>query len=140
MIPPALGFFMLFSVISTRLFDTLLGSNTFYRFQLKTFCVVNLSLPLSWCRTIKSWVFIIFLFTPPILWNTVKNSTDLMKKRSALINLWGLDYFYIFDRSSLRKKSPYSELFWSAFSHIRTGYGEKLRISPYSVWMQENTD
>ena len=30
--------------------------------------------------------------------------------------------------------------FWSAFSRIRTEYGEILRISPYSVRMQENTD
>ena len=41
---------------------------------------------------------------------------------------------------TLRKKCPYSELFWSAFSRIRTEYGEILRISPYSVRMQENTD
>ena len=30
--------------------------------------------------------------------------------------------------------------FWSVFSRIRTEYGEILRISPYSVRMQENTD
>ena len=41
---------------------------------------------------------------------------------------------------SLRKKCPYSELFWSAFSRIRTEYREILRISPYSVRMRENTD
>ena len=29
---------------------------------------------------------------------------------------------------SLREKCPYSELFWSAFSRIRTEYGEILRI------------
>ena len=34
----------------------------------------------------------------------------------------------------LRKKHPYSELFWSIFSRIRTDYGEVLRISPYSVF------
>ena len=39
-----------------------------------------------------------------------------------------------------RKKYPYSELFWSAFSRIRTEYGEILRISPYSVRMRENAD
>ena len=43
-------------------------------------------------------------------------------------------------RRSLRKKCPYSEFFWSLFSHIRTDYGEILRISPYSVLMRENTD
>ena len=30
--------------------------------------------------------------------------------------------------------------FWSVFSHIRTEYGEILRISPYSAQMQENTN
>ena len=41
---------------------------------------------------------------------------------------------------ALRKKCPYSELFWSAFSGIRIEYGEILRVSPYSVRMQENAD
>ena len=39
-----------------------------------------------------------------------------------------------------REKCPYSELFWSVFSRIRTEYGEILRMSPYSVRMRENTD
>ena len=41
---------------------------------------------------------------------------------------------------SLRKKCPYSELFWSVFSRIQTEYGEILRISSYSVRMRENAD
>ena len=41
---------------------------------------------------------------------------------------------------TLRKKCPYSELFRSVFSHIRTQYGEIKSIFPYSVRMQENTD
>ena len=41
---------------------------------------------------------------------------------------------------SLRKMCLYSELFWSAFSRIRTEYGEILRISAYSVRMRENAD
>ena len=36
----------------------------------------------------------------------------------------------------LREKCPYSELFWSVFSRIRTVF----RISPYLVQMRENTD
>ena len=40
---------------------------------------------------------------------------------------------------TLRKKCPYSELFWSVFSRIQSEYGEKRSISPYSVRMQENT-
>ena len=35
---------------------------------------------------------------------------------------------------------PYSELFWSMFSPIRTEWGEIIRIFPYSVSMRENTD
>ena len=41
------------------------------------------------------------------------------------------------DTNTLREKCPYSELFWSAFSHIGTEYGEMIRISPYSVRMRE---
>ena len=41
---------------------------------------------------------------------------------------------------SLRKKCPYSELFWPVFSSIRTEYGETLRISQYLVRMRENVD
>ena len=35
---------------------------------------------------------------------------------------------------------PYSVLFWSAFSPIRTEYGQIRSISPYSLQMQENAD
>ena len=41
---------------------------------------------------------------------------------------------------ALRQKCLYLELFWSAFSRIRTEYGEILLISPYSVRMRENAD
>ena len=37
-------------------------------------------------------------------------------------------------------KFQYSELFWSAFSRIRTEYREILGISPHSVQMRENGD
>ena len=40
----------------------------------------------------------------------------------------------------LRNKCPYSQLFSSTFSYIRTEYGEIPSISPYSVQMQENAD
>ena len=39
----------------------------------------------------------------------------------------------------LREKCPYSELLWSAFSRIRTQYGE-VRSIPYSVQMRESAD
>ena len=41
---------------------------------------------------------------------------------------------------ALRKRCPYSELFWSTFSHIWNEYGEILRYSPYSVRMPENAN
>ena len=44
------------------------------------------------------------------------------------------------DVLTLRKKCPYLELFWSAFSRIRTECGEIRSISPYSVRMRENAD
>ena len=41
---------------------------------------------------------------------------------------------------SLREKCLYSKLFLSAFSCIRTEYGEIRSISPYLVRMRENAD
>ena len=41
---------------------------------------------------------------------------------------------------SLREKCPYSEFFWSIFSHIWIEYGKIRSISPYSVQMREKTD
>ena len=41
---------------------------------------------------------------------------------------------------ALHKMCPYSELFWSVFSHTRTEYREILRISSYSFRMRENAD
>ena len=38
---------------------------------------------------------------------------------------------------TLRKKCPYSELFWSAFSSIRTGYGVRIR-SPNEEKVDQN--
>ena len=43
-------------------------------------------------------------------------------------------------QTTLREKCQYLEIFWSVFPRIRAEYGEILRISPYSVPMQENTD
>ena len=42
--------------------------------------------------------------------------------------------------SLLRKKCRYSEIFWSVFFRIWNEYGEILRICPYSIRMQDNTD
>ena len=43
-------------------------------------------------------------------------------------------------RETLRKKCPYSELFWSVFSGIVTEKEKIQSISPYSVGMWENAD
>ena len=57
------------------------------------------------------------------------NSRPITKKISTVQNTL-----------SLRKKCPYSELFWSAFSRIWTEYREIWRISLYWVRMWENMD
>ena len=43
-------------------------------------------------------------------------------------------------RNTLRKKYPYTELFWSVFFRIWTEYGKVRIILPYSVRMRENTE
>ena len=59
---------------------------------------------------------------------------ELMEKILKLILL-------LYSRNlALREKCPYSELFWSVFSRIRTEYGETLCIFPYSIRIRENTD
>ena len=49
---------------------------------------------------------------------------------------------YLFNNLRLapHENCPYSELFWSAFSRIRTEYGEIRSISSNSVQMWENAD
>ena len=37
-----------------------------------------------------------------------------------------------------REKCPYSEFFWSVFSHVQNEYEDLLRKTPYSVQMLEN--
>ena len=60
----------------------------------------------------------------------------------AYLNSGQLLFLFLPRRISLNeiKKCPYSELFWSAFSRVRTEYGEILRISSYSVRIREKTD
>ena len=42
--------------------------------------------------------------------------------------------------SHCMKSDKIRSYFWSAFSRIRTEYGEILRISPYLVQMRENVE
>ena len=60
-----------------------------------------------------------------------KNLKSLVDEK---IQLWLISWLL------QHKKCPYSELFWSVFSHIRTEYGKILHFSPYSVRMWKNTD
>ena len=46
-------------------------------------------------------------------------------------------YFWTFSLQLLRQTGSY---FWSAFSCIRTEYGDLPRKSPYSIRIQENTN
>ena len=48
--------------------------------------------------------------------------------------------FSIFLQIALREKCLYSDSFCSVFSRIRAGYRILRSISPYSVWLRENTD
>ena len=66
--------------------------------------------------------------------------TKLLKNQAFLEAFNLFQKFANIKRQTLRKKRPYSELFWSAFFRIRTEYGEILRISPHSVRMRENVD
>ena len=70
--------------------------------------------------------------------------TSIVQVRYISRRLFALDVFVAINvslrRLTLREKCPYSVLFWSVFSHIRTKHEEILRISPYSVRIRENTD
>ena len=70
-------------------------------------------------------------YKPFIYSNTIKHS--LLHSLSARTNPLQIA------KATLRKKCPYSELFWSVFSRIRTE-GEILRISSYSVRKREKTE
>ena len=68
--------------------------------------------------------------------------TQWWSKHSAFSSSWRWVMIYIINsgNSHCVKKCSYSEFFWSAFSRIRTEYGEIWSISPYSVRMRENKD
>ena len=105
--------------------------------------------------------FILFLGTPIILHNA-DGSIKFSNFRKTMLNItikaenWKLKIFFFLNHwkiannqqkyrisvkwPSLCKKCPYSELFRSLFSRIRTEYGEIRSISPYWVRMRENAD
>ena len=62
-------------------------------------------------------------------------------KKTILFILLPLFFFafqFSHKNSSLGKKCPFSEFFWSTFSRIRTEYADLQSKSPYSVRMWEN--
>ena len=62
---------------------------------------------------------------------------------SIFLGVFSLKFFkkiFITLMNALRETCKYSELFWSAFSRIRTEYGEIRSISPCSYPMRENVD
>ena len=58
---------------------------------------------------------------------------------NILVAVKMISHITIKSTSTLREKSPYSELFRSAFSRIWAEYREILRISAFSVRMLQNT-
>ena len=83
-------------------------------------------------------------FSVQVYWNRTSARLFSSKFASYFQNsflrtpLQGCFCYYLFVVESLRKKCPYSELFWPAFSRIRTENGKILRISPNLVQMREN--
>ena len=63
-----------------------------------------------------------------------------MKKMSLLLNIDSQEYppQELKSNFTLLEKRPYSEFIWYVFSRIWIEHEEILRISPYSVQVQEN--
>ena len=51
-----------------------------------------------------------------------------MEQKNTVLKQFFLQFLFHLRLCTLRKKCPYSELFWSAFSRIWTEYGEILCI------------
>ena len=78
-----------------------------------------------------------FSQTPTKSFDYSQNNGSIFFLKSLII-ISGNDLYHIFPHC---EKCPYSELFWSAFSHIQTEYREiRWSISLYSVRMWENVD
>ena len=73
----------------------------------------------------KKWSF-------PLRISSVKKSSTteiyLDKKKLWKYKATSLPGFINMPRATLREKCPYSEFFWSVFSHIRTEYGDLLHV------------
>ena len=113
-----------------RVQNMLLNGSNYIQFQKGTlrFCLRNSYELLQ----IFKYLFFQFLVFPNYSGCSYTKNTNFLE----LILTGRGDCF----KTSLRKKCPYSELFWSTFSHIRTEYGEIQSTCPYSVRMWENKD
>ena len=75
--------------------------------------------------------------------HTAESAQNIGKSENNEFNITvkeSFTYINLCDLFTLREKCSYLEFIWSVFFHIWAEYGELLRISPYSVRMQENTD
>ena len=104
------------------------------------FRLVLLQLLLTWCNWFFRWLKIIYQYW----WSTLVYNVTLVPivytERNCQVSYDFLVNNLYVNQFTLREKCPYSEFFWSIFSHIRNEYGGIPRISPYSVRMRENTD
>ena len=74
----------------------------------------------------------VHVYYPCWLWCSTKNIFSILSrsKKNTKTQM----------RITMRKKCPYSELFWTIFSGIRTEHEEIQSISPYSVRIREYTN
>ena len=102
-----------------------------YLFQIHFISMLNAkNLPIySQLLAEKMWVMILQLHDFALFLHSRIRNEWTCQEFAVKRCLWG--------KISLCNKSPYLELFWSAFSRIWT---DILRISPYSVRMRENAD
>ena len=113
--------------------DLLLGLKSFLKWSNSDF-----TMALSWIKGVLSSM-LIYVFPHFSLFFKYLSMSDLVSINSVdtFYERLGFDFFL---NLSLRKKCPYSELFWSVFFPIRTEYGEIQSISPCSVRTRENMD
>ena len=64
-----------------------------------------------------------------------------LKARQINCKIWETwKTFVLLHAAPMREKCLYLEFYRPIFSRIWTEYGEILSISPYSIWMPENTE
>ena len=104
-----------------------------------------------WCKFFKGMLPAIFCLclkrvgrvglVNECYWDVIKKAT-MFSITKMFVQVFSRAWYVMcmFTRVTLHKKCPYSELFWSVFSRIRTEYGEIRSISLYLVQMREMAD